>query len=60
MFAIIKSGFGSRPTMDFTTVQALGAALQHELPEEFHDVMRDLERARMEREDFLQGNIPDR
>ena len=47
--------------MDYTAIQALGAALQHETPSALQGLERahlDLERARMTAEDFRQGNGP--
>ena len=40
------------------TITALCQVIQHELPSALESVTLDLERARMEREDFRQGNAP--
>ena len=40
------------------TITALCQVIQHELPSAIESVTLDLERARMEREDFRQGNAP--
>ena len=40
------------------TIPALCQVIEHELPSALESVTLDLERARMEREDFRQGNAP--
>ena len=40
------------------TIKALCQVIQHEVPSAIECVTLDLERARMEREDFRQGNAP--
>ena len=40
------------------TIKALCQVIQHEVPSAIEGVTLDLERARMEREDFRQGNAP--
>ena len=40
------------------TITALCQVIQHELPSAIESVTLDLERARMEREDFRQGQAP--
>ena len=47
-----------RPRANFNTMQALRTVLQEEEPTALPDVKLDLERARMERGDFRQGNAP--
>ena len=42
----------------YDTVQALSTVLHYEMPSAMHDVVLDLERARMTAEDFRQGNGP--
>ena len=40
------------------TIKALCRVIEHEVPSAIEGVTLDLERARMEREDFRQGNAP--
>ena len=40
------------------TIKALCSVIEHEVPSAIDKVTLDLERARMEREDFRQGNAP--
>ena len=40
------------------TIKALCSVIDHEVPSAIESVTLDLERARMEREDFRQGNAP--
>ena len=40
------------------TIKALCRVIEHEVPTAIDQVTLDLERARMEREDFRQGNAP--
>ena len=42
----------------YDTIQALDVVVKHGLPSAMEAVMLDLERARMEREDFRQGYSP--
>ena len=46
------------PRGSFNTLQALNTVVQHSWPDAMQDVLLDLERARMEREDFRQGMGP--
>ena len=46
------------PRASYDTVQALSTVLHYEMPSAMHDVVLDLERARMTAEDFRQGNGP--
>ena len=46
------------PRASYDAMRALGTVLEHEMQCAMQDVLLDLECARMEREDFRQGNGP--